>query len=122
MTEKMGYRRFRTGRSWMRVGAALALVLVGLVAAVAVARAGDPRKEAESRPGVPVIAAGVTIAGVPVGGYTTSQAGSATRDAFAQKVALTTDTHIRLVSPGKLGAHPLVADAVAGALRAAPGE
>jgi L,D-transpeptidase catalytic domain/Putative peptidoglycan binding domain len=122
MTGNMGLRKFRTGRSWLRVGAPLALVLVGVVAAAAVARAGDPRMEAGEGPAVPVIAEGVTIDGVPVGGYTASQAASATKDAFAQKVALTTATHIRLVSPERLGAHPLVVDAVAGALRASAGE
>jgi lipoprotein-anchoring transpeptidase ErfK/SrfK len=122
MTGNMGFRRFRTGRSWLRIGAPLALVLVGLVAAVAVARAGDPRQEAAPTPSVPVIADGVTIDGVPVGGYTTDQATSATKDAFRQKVVLTTDTRIRLVSPAKLGAHALLADAVAGALRARRGE
>ena len=35
---------------------------------------------------------------------------------------LTTDRRIRVVAPARLGAHPLVADAVAGALRAKPGE
>jgi lipoprotein-anchoring transpeptidase ErfK/SrfK len=65
---------------------------------------------------------GVTIAGVPVGGYTAHQAASATEDAFSQRFVLTTDSRIRLVSPAKLGAHALVADAVAGALRAQPGE
>jgi hypothetical protein len=122
MTGNMAYRKFRTGRSWLRVGAPLALVLVGLVAAVAVARAGDPRGEARGNPDVPVIADGVTIDGIPVGGYTARQARSATKDLFAQKVALTTDKRIRLVAPAKLGARPLIADAVAGALRAQPGE
>ena len=42
MTENMGYRKYRTRRPWLRAGAPLVLVLVGLVAAVAVARAGDP--------------------------------------------------------------------------------
>ena len=40
MTENMGYRKYRTRRPWLRAGAPLVLVLVGLVAAVAVARAG----------------------------------------------------------------------------------
>ena len=42
MTENMGYRKYRTRRPWLRAGAPLVLVLVGLVAAVAVARAEDP--------------------------------------------------------------------------------
>ena len=122
MTEKMGYRKYRTHRRWLRAGAPLALVLVGLVAAVAVARADDPLGRSPKKDGQPVIADGVTIAGVPVGGYTAHQAASDTEDAFAKEVVLTTNRRIRVVAPARLGAHPLVADAVAGALRAKPGE
>jgi len=89
---------------------------------VAVARAGDPLNESAKHAGQPVIADGVTIAGVPVGGYTAHQATSATQAAFTERLVLTTNRRIRLVAPGKLGAHALVADAVAGALRAHPGE
>ena len=122
MTEKMGYRKYRGRRRWLRAGAPLMLVLVGLVAAVAVARAGDPLGRDAKKNGQPVIADGVTIAGVPVGGYTARQAASATEDAFAKDLVLTTDRRIRVIAPAKLGAHPLLADAVAGALRARPGE
>jgi len=121
MTENMGYRKYRAGRRWLRAGAPIALVAVGLVAAVAVARAGDPLHRSV-RNGQPVIADGVSIGGVPVGGYTARQAASATEDAFSEKLVLTTARNIRLVAPARLGAHPLVADAVAGALRAQPGE
>jgi hypothetical protein len=120
MTENMGYRKYRT--RGLRAGAPLVLVLVGLVAAVAVARAEDPLGRNTTGNGERVIAAGVTIAGVPVGGYTAHQAASATEDAFAERLVLTTDRRIRLVAPRKLGAHPLMSDAVAGALRAKPGE
>ena len=68
MTENMGYRKYRTRRPWLRAGAPLVLVLVGLVAAVAVARAGDPLGRDTKGNGERVIADGVTIAGVPVGG------------------------------------------------------
>ena len=122
MTEKMGYRKYRAHRPWLRAGAPLVLVLVGLVAAVAVARAGDPLNRGTERNGQPLIADGVAIAGIPVGGYTARQAASATEDAFAKRLVLTTDRRIRVVAPERLGAHPLVADAVAGALRARPGE
>ena len=122
MTEDMGYRKYRTRKHWLRAGAPLVLVLVGLVAAVAVARAGDPLGSGAKGNAEPLIADGVTIAGVPVGGYTAHQATSATKDAFAKRLALTTDRRIRVVAPERLGAHPLVADAVAGALRAKPGE
>src|SRR6185503_19502147 len=122
MTEKMVYRKYRAHRPWLRAGAPLVLVLVGLVAAVAVARAGDPLARGEAKNGQPLIADGVAIAGIPVGGYTARQAASATEDAFAKRLVLTTDRRIRVVAPERLGAHPLVADAVAGALRARPGE
>jgi lipoprotein-anchoring transpeptidase ErfK/SrfK len=122
MTEKMRYRKYRAHRPWLRAGAPLVLVLVGLVAAVAVARAGDPLGRGAKKNGQPLIADGVTIAGVPVGGFTAHQAASATDDAFAKELVLTTEARIRVVAPARLGAHPLVADAVAGALRAKPGE
>src|SRR5215211_8353401 len=122
MTENMGYRKYRTRRPWLRAGAPLVLVLVGLVAAVAVARADDPLGSGAKGDGQPLVADGVTIAGVPVGGYTAHQAASATEDAFAKRFVLTTDRRIRLVAPRNLGAHALVPDAVAGALRAKPGE
>ena len=122
MTEDMGYRKYRARKPWLRAGAPLVLVLVGLVAAVAVARADDPLRSGAKESSQPVVADGVTIAGVPVGGYTAYQATSATVDAFAKRLVLTTDRRIRVVAPKRLGAHPLVADAVAGALRAEPGE
>jgi hypothetical protein len=122
MSEETPYRKYRTGRRWLRAGAPLALVLVGLVAAAAVARAGDPLLRGSRKEGQPLVRDGVTINGVPVGGYTAHQAASAVEDAFSQRLALTTDETIHLISPTRLGAHPLVVDAVAGALRARPGE
>jgi lipoprotein-anchoring transpeptidase ErfK/SrfK len=122
MTEHMGYRKYRAGRHWLRAGAPLFLVLVGLVAAVAVARADDPLARDAKGSGARLVPDGVTIAGVPVGGFTAHQATSATEDVFSKRLVLTTDSHIRLISPERLGAHALVADAVAGALRAKPGE
>src|SRR6188472_452744 len=117
MTENMGYRKYRAGRRWLRAGAPLALVLVGLVAAAAVARAGDPLNRG-SKNSQPLIADRVTIGRIAVGGYTARQAADAAEDAFSQRLALTTDRRIQLISPGRLGAHALVADAVAGAFRA----
>ena len=62
MTENMGYRKYRTRRPWLRAGAPLVVGLVGLVAAVAVARAGDPLGRNTKGNGERVIADGVTIA------------------------------------------------------------
>src|SRR3954449_5569917 len=119
MTENMGYRKYRT--RGLRAGAPLVLVLVGLVAAVAVARAEDPLARDTTGNGERVIADGVTIAGVPVGGYTAHQAASATDDAFAARLVLTTDRRIRLVSPLLRAATPLTCHALACSLRAKPG-
>src|SRR6187200_739689 len=101
MTEDMGYRKYRARRHWLRAGAPLVLVLVGLVAAVAVARAGDPVGRGANASSQPLIADGVSIAGVPVGGYTAHQAASATEDAFAKRFVLTTDRRIRVVAPAR---------------------
>ena len=99
MTEKMDYQKYRGRKPWLRVGAPLVLVLVGLVAAVAVAQAGDPLRSDAKGEEQPLIADGVTIAGVPVGGYTAHQATSAAADGVADRLVLTTDRRIRLVAP-----------------------
>jgi len=122
MTENVGYRKYRAGRHWLRAGAPLFLVLVGLVAAVAVARADDPLGHGAKGNSERIVPDGVTIAGVPVGGFTARQATSAAEDAFSKRLVLTTDSRIMLVAPARLGAHALVTDAVAGALRAKQGE
>jgi lipoprotein-anchoring transpeptidase ErfK/SrfK len=122
MTERVTYRRYRSSRPWRRAGAPLALTFVGLVAAVAVARAGDPLAGGRAGTGPKLIADGVTIGSVPVGGFTRRQAAAATEEAFAERLVLTSDHRIHFVAAEKLGARPLVADAVAGARRAAPGE
>ncbi|HEX5468530.1 MAG TPA: L,D-transpeptidase family protein [Gaiellaceae bacterium] len=118
----MSYRKYRGRRSWLRAGAPLVLVLVGLVTAVAVARAGDPLGSSGQGDVEPLVAEGVTVGGVPVGGYTAAQATSAVEGAFSEPFVLTTASHIRRAAPESLGGHALVRDAVAGALRAHPGE
>jgi lipoprotein-anchoring transpeptidase ErfK/SrfK len=122
MTEHVTYRRYRSSRPWRRAGAPLALVFVGLVAAVAVARAGDPLQGARAAAEPKLIADGVTIGDVPVGGLTRRQATSEVEEAFAERFVLTSDHRINVVTPADLGARPLVEDAVAGARRAAAGE
>ena len=89
MTERLTYRRYRTSRPWRRAGAPLVLVFVGLVAAVAIARAGDPLQGAKAASGPKLIADGVTIGGVAVGGLTPRQATSEVEEAFGERLVLT---------------------------------
>ena len=94
----MNYRKYRSRRSLLRAGAPLVLVLVGLVAAGAVARAGDPLDSGARGSDERLIAAGVTIGGVPVGGYTAEQASSAVEEVFSEPFVLTTSARIRPVA------------------------
>jgi hypothetical protein len=71
--------------------------------------------------GTQVIAAGVTIGGVAVGGMTADQAEAAVTAAFEQPVRLQVMSHKLFVKPERLGTIALVHDAVTRALGAAPG-
>jgi lipoprotein-anchoring transpeptidase ErfK/SrfK len=68
-----------------------------------------------------LVPAGVTVAGVPVGGMSNEQAQAALKPAFAKPVQLVfTDRTWRLV-PGRFGARVGLADGVAAAMNARPG-
>jgi lipoprotein-anchoring transpeptidase ErfK/SrfK len=68
----------------------------------------------------PVIAAGVTIGGVDVGGMTADVAFDTVTSAFEQPVPLLVMRHNLFVKPERLGARALVHDAVDRALAAPP--
>jgi len=68
-----------------------------------------------------LIADGVTIGGVAVGGLSADDATTAVTDWFATPLPLLVTGHQIQVTPAKLGAGAYVKDAVAAALAAAPG-
>src|SRR5215210_4770385 len=72
-------------------------------------------------PGPVVIAAGVRVGGVAVGGLTEDAALSAVRTAFSAPLVLRFDRHVFRARPGRLGATAAVRTAVRRALSAAPG-
>ena len=88
------------------------LVLLAALVAAPAGRAQDP----------PVVAEGVTIAGVAVGGLTVEQAAVAVQTAFDQPVAFVFRNRRWRVPPARLGALADVETAVDEALAAAPGE
>ncbi|HXV58496.1 MAG TPA: L,D-transpeptidase, partial [Gaiellaceae bacterium] len=93
------------------LAAAAALALAGPAAAQ------DPPPEP---PPEPVIAAGVTVAGVPVGGLTGAEAAEALQAFFDQRLSVTFGSTVRVVAPWRLGARARVAAAVQEALVALP--
>jgi lipoprotein-anchoring transpeptidase ErfK/SrfK len=68
-----------------------------------------------------IIARGVTLAGVPVGGLSNEQAQAALRPAFARPVRLVYGDRAWRLVPGRFGAKVTIARGVADALRAQPG-
>jgi lipoprotein-anchoring transpeptidase ErfK/SrfK len=107
------------------------LLLLALAAALAAATAHaqdvtttttttDSTTTAEAPP--PVIADGVTIAGVPVGGLTAEEATAAVRAFFARPFTFHFRTFTWQAGPGRVGASANVAAAVTAALAAAPAE
>jgi lipoprotein-anchoring transpeptidase ErfK/SrfK len=91
------------------------LISVLVIAALAPVLSGDAAPPA-------LIAQGVTLAGVPVGGMSNEQAQAALGPAFAQPVRLVYgDRRWRLV-PARFGARVTIARGVAGALQAPAGE
>jgi lipoprotein-anchoring transpeptidase ErfK/SrfK len=90
------------------------LISVLVIAALAPVLSGDAAPPA-------LIAQGVTLAGVPVGGMSNEQAQAALGPAFAQPVRLVYgDRRWRLV-PARFGARVTIARGVAGALQASAG-
>ncbi len=97
------------------------LILVAAAAAAlltAAAHAQGPTASAASPSALP---AGVTIAGVPVGGLAPARAYAVVRAAFEVPVSLVVDERLVLVSPEKLGAVGYAKRAVWAAVDARPG-
>src|SRR5918994_4618313 len=93
-----------------RLGISLFLVLF---AAIALAPAAGPQKQIKS---------GVRIAGLNVAGFDVGQARQRVRTAFGQPVRFRFGKLRWQVAPDRLGAEPLVEEAVSKALRADEGE
>jgi lipoprotein-anchoring transpeptidase ErfK/SrfK len=93
-----------------RLGISLLLVLF---AAIALAPAAGPQKQIKD---------GVRIAGINVAGLDVGQARQRVGAAFTQPVKFRFGKHRWQVAPERLGAEPLVEDAVSRALRADEGE
>src|SRR2546428_5152312 len=70
---------------------------------------------------VPLIAAGVTIGGLPVGGMTADDAYSAVNQAFSLPLVLIVRGHRLTPEPAQLGASARIGEAVARAGSALPG-
>jgi hypothetical protein len=148
----MSYRRYRTRPRLRRLAALTALVCAGFVAATAAAQSDEPgptetaattqtetttttaptttepavteTTESEPEPELEpaLIADSVTVAGVPVGGMTRAEAVVAVRASFVRPLALRLGVRTFLITPSRVGAHPLLGVAVDSALAAAPGE
>ncbi len=103
-----------------RVALAVLFVL-GLAAAGGVsAGVGTSTTSTGTTTGTLVIAPGVTIGGVPVGGMTADVAFDAVTSAFERPLPLLVLRHTLYIKPGRLGATALVHDAVDRALTAPP--
>jgi lipoprotein-anchoring transpeptidase ErfK/SrfK len=90
-------------------------VLVLVIAALAPVLSGDAAPPA-------LVPKGVTVAGVSVGGMSNEQAQAALKPAFAKPVQLVFTTKQWRIVPSRFGAKVGVADGVAAALNARPGE
>jgi lipoprotein-anchoring transpeptidase ErfK/SrfK len=89
-------------------------VSVLVIAVLAPVLSGDAARPA-------LVASGVTVAGVPVGGMSNEQAQAALRPAFARPVRLVYGPRSWRLVPARFGAKAGVAQGVAIALRARPG-
>lgn len=94
------------------------MTLVGIEAAARAQQADDRQAQADPEA---VAAAGVTIAGVPVGGLTAAEAEDALVELASEPVTVTFRTRSWRYSPRTLGAEPQVETAVKAALGAPAG-
>jgi len=92
----------------------LRLVLVALVVALVAAAPAS----AQDPPPEPVVADGVTVAGVEVGGLTAAEASGAVHAFFAQPLSVALGAETLSVRPFRLGGRARIAKAVAAALAA----
>lgn len=98
------------------------LFLLSLLAAVAAPAASAQSEEPPPPPPPPpVIAEGVTIGGVPVGGMTGAEARAAVQAAFDQRLQFRWKARRWQLAPAKLGSHPYLRDAAVAALAAPAG-
>jgi len=111
------YRRYRIWRTGRILGVALVLVTLAFVAAGAAARA----QQGADEPRHPVVADGVTAAGVPLAGLTNAQAEEKLRASLARPVVLAFRGETWRFAPQTLGASADVEAAVRAALRAPEG-
>jgi len=111
------YRRYRVWRTGRLLGAALVLVTLAFVAAGAAARA----QQGADAPRKPVVAVGVTAAGVALGGLTRAQAEEKLRSSVARPVALAFRGETWRFAPQTLGVSADVEAAARTALAASEG-
>jgi lipoprotein-anchoring transpeptidase ErfK/SrfK len=95
-------------------------VIRRLALSVLVVAALAPTLRGDAAPPV-LVATGVTLAGVPVGGMSNEQAQAALRPAFAKPVRLVYGDRAWNLHPSRFGGHVAIADGVAQALSAGPG-
>jgi len=98
-----------------------ALIPVAVAAAALLVAAAQAQGPAAARARPSALPAGVTIAGVPVGGLPAARAFAAVRAAFEVPVSLVVDGRIVLASPAELGAVGYAKRAVWAAAAARPG-
>jgi lipoprotein-anchoring transpeptidase ErfK/SrfK len=103
-------------------GALASVVLAGGVGAAGFGSTATTTGTTTTTPLPSLIAPGVTISGIPVGGMTAEEAGTVVREQFDLPLALVLDRKHRLApAPEALGATPHVDEAIAKALTASPG-
>jgi lipoprotein-anchoring transpeptidase ErfK/SrfK len=99
----------------------LRLLLLALLALAAAAPAGAQTPPPPPPPPPPVIADGVTISAIPVGGLTRAEARAVVEAAFDVRIPFRFKARRWHASPRALGSFPFLLDATAAALAADPG-